>query len=66
MLCVSAINSAIYRFERADELRVSEHEALVDVMGEIVYGALRRLLLRRIAGRAVVLGKMGQHHLCGK
>ena len=47
----------------ADELGLREHEALVDVVREVVHGALRRLLLGRVAGEAVVLGEVRQHHL---
>ena len=37
---------------RTDELGLREHEALVDVVREVVHGTLRRLLLRvRVRGR---------------
>ena len=49
--------------ERTYELRLCEDEALVDVVREVMHGALRRLFLRRVAREAVVLGEVRQHHL---
>ena len=51
------------RLEVADELGVAEDEAVVDVVREVVQRARRRLLLGRVAARAVVLGPVRDHHL---
>mmetsp|Transcript_36297 Transcript_36297/g.116937 ORF Transcript_36297/g.116937 Transcript_36297/m.116937 type:complete len:491 (-) Transcript_36297:892-2364(-) len=62
-LCEEVGHLARRGVEVAHELRVGEHEALVDVVWEVVHGALWRLLLGRVARGAVVFRAVRQHDL---